>query len=43
MRREVAPVLFVLEDTIEFEIPVVFHEKYPFPVFVQDSGYISDF
>lgn len=28
--------LFILEKATRFEFPTVFHEKYPFPGFVQD-------
>lgn len=37
-RREIAPPLFVLADAIKLELPIVFHEKYPFPVLSRIRG-----
>ena len=33
---EISPPLFIFENATKFEFPIVFHEKYPFPSFVQD-------
>ena len=35
-RSKISSSLFIFENATKFEFPIVFHEKYPFPSFVQD-------